>query len=90
VNNFQAGIAAPSVAGSPPVESTTWNACGAFVSSLGITSSASGSRERLTVIPSAVVRTDRTINPVTGLAVQGQDAVIGWSMSTNAPITACP
>ena len=90
VTDVQLGVAGPATAKGTPLESTTWDACLATVTSVGfsIGSPTEPARERVTLAAAGLVRTDRNIDPLTGLLV-GKPLVTGWSFATNRSIATC-
>jgi len=90
VTDVQLGVAGPTTAKGTPLESTTWDACLASVTSVGfsIGSATEPARERVTLAAAGLVRTDRNLDPITGVLV-GKPLVTGWSFLTNRSIATC-
>jgi hypothetical protein len=84
------GVAGASKKGAPVVESTSWDACLAGVTGVGFSSVSATSpvREQVKLVAGGLVRTDRTIDVLTG-AQTGKDLVTGWSFVENRQIAAC-
>ena len=90
ITDVQLGVAGATAAKGAPLESTTWDACLATVTSVGfsVASATEPARERVTLAAAGLVRTDRNIDPLTGLLV-GKPLVTGWSFATNRSIATC-
>jgi hypothetical protein len=90
VPDVHLGVAGPSKKGVPVVESTSWDACLGAVAGVGFSSVSATApvREQVKLVAGGLVRTDRTIDPLTG-AQTGKDLVTGWSFVKNQQIASC-
>lgn len=84
------GVAAPSTPKVAPLESTSWDACYAGVTGVGFRAGSAEEpvSETVSLGAAGLVRTDLTIDPLTGREV-GKPLVSGWSFVRNTAIATC-